>query len=106
MERRAVLRGAVGIGGGLALAGQAVTAAWAGGTGTPVTLVGDTSTGGHYFPYPTGLTRTPFLKLPVGSVRGTGWLAQQLTSESTGIAGAYDQVSHFLVYADSGWVNP
>ncbi|GAB3934393.1 beta-L-arabinofuranosidase domain-containing protein [Micromonospora vulcania] len=106
MERRTLLRGAIGVAGGFALAGQAVTAGWAGGAGTPVTLVGDTSSGGHYFPYPAGLTRTPFLKLPSGSTRAAGWLAQQLDLDRTGIAGAYDEVSHFLVRADSGWTNP
>lgn len=110
MHRRTVLRGGLavagGIAGGLALAGRAVTASWAGGTGTPVTLVGDTSSGGLYHPYPAGLTRTPLLKLPAGSIRAAGWLAQQLSLDSTGIAGNYDQVSHFLVYADCGWVNP
>ncbi|MBV1853735.1 beta-L-arabinofuranosidase domain-containing protein [Catellatospora tritici] len=106
MHRRTVLRGGVAVAGGLALAGQAVTASWAGGTGTPVTLVGDTSSGGIYFPYGAGLTRTPFLKLPAGSIRATGWLSQQLSLDASGIAGNYDQVSHFLVYADSGWVNP
>ncbi|WP_027342298.1 beta-L-arabinofuranosidase domain-containing protein [Hamadaea tsunoensis] len=103
MLRRTVLRGSLAVAGGLALAGTAVTEAWA---ASPVVLVGDTSSGGIYHPYPAGLTRTPFLKLPAGSVRANGWLAQQLGLDSNGIAGQYDQVSHFLVYADCGWVNP
>src|SRR5690348_14872451 len=106
MHRRTVLRGGLAIAGGLALAGHAITESWAGGTGTPVTLVGDAGSGGHYFPYPAGLSRTPFVKLPAGSTRATGWLAQQLALETTGIAGSYDQISHFLVYANCGWVNP
>ncbi|MFI5837241.1 beta-L-arabinofuranosidase domain-containing protein [Micromonospora sp. NPDC051300] len=106
MRRRLMLRGVVGIAGGLALAGRAVTDGWAAGTGNPVRLVGDTSSGGLYQPYPAGLTRTPFLKLPTGSIRAAGWLREQLTLETTGIAGAYDEVSHFLVRGDSGWTNP
>jgi hypothetical protein len=106
MDRRTILRGGLAVAGGLALAGHAVTASWAGGTGTPVTLVGDASSGGLYHPYPAGLTHTPFLKLPADAVHATGWLAQQLALETTGIAGNYDQVSHFLRYSDTGWVNP
>ncbi|WP_246157558.1 hypothetical protein [Catellatospora sichuanensis] len=68
-----------------------------------MTLVGDTSSGGIYFPYSPGLTRTPFLKLPAGSTRPTAWLAQQLSLDASGIGGDYDQVSHFLVYANTGW---
>ncbi|GAA1641186.1 beta-L-arabinofuranosidase domain-containing protein [Catellatospora bangladeshensis] len=105
MHRRSVLRGGLAVAGGLALAGQAVTESWAGGTGTPVTLVGDTSSGGIYFPYSPGLTRTSFLKLPAGSTRPSGWLAQQLSLDASGIGGNYDQVSHFLVYANTGWTD-
>lgn len=105
MERRTLLRGTLALPGGLALAGRTVTDAWAAGTATTVTLVGDTSTGGIYHPNPAGLTRTPFLKLPAGSVRATGWLAQQLALDTTGIAGSYDEISHFLVYATTGWTD-
>jgi hypothetical protein len=73
MHRRSVLRGGLAVAGGLALAGRTMTEAWAGGTGTPITLVGDASGGGLYCPYPSGLTHVPLLKLPSGSVRAAGW---------------------------------
>jgi hypothetical protein len=105
MNRRTLLRGGLAVAGGLALAGRAVTAAWA--AGSPViTLVGNVSGGGLYNPNPSGLTRTPLLKLPSGSVRATGWLAQQLSLDGTGIAGGYDQVSHFLNTSTTGWIHP
>ena len=106
MKRRDLLRGGLAVAGGLALAGHAITRGWAAtGAGTPVHLVGDTSGGGLYHPFPAGLTRTPFLKLPTGAVKGAGWLAQQLSLDVNGIAGQYDQVSHFLDTTTTGWIN-
>ncbi|WP_063835958.1 RICIN domain-containing protein [Actinacidiphila yeochonensis] len=107
MDRRSFLRGGAAVLGAAALAGRGVTAAWgATGGGPRITLVGDTSGGGLYHPFPSGLSRTPLLKLPSGSVRASGWLAQQLALETTGIAGAYDQVSHFLDTSTTGWLHP
>lgn len=106
MDRRGFLRGSVAALGAVALAGRTVTSAWAAGGDPHITLVGDTSGGGLYYPFPAGLTRTPLLKLPCGSVRASGWLAQQLALETTGIAGAYDQVSHFLDTSTTGWLDP
>jgi hypothetical protein len=106
MDRRNLLRGGLAVAGGFALAGRAVTGAWAAGAGPAITLVGNSSGGGLYHPYPPGLTRTPLLKLPSGAVRASGWLAQQLALDTTGIAGRYDQVSHFLNTGTTGWINP
>ena len=106
MDRRAFLRGGAVALGTVALAGRAVTSAWAAGGNPRITLVGDSSAGGLYHPYPAGLSRTPLLKLPSGSVRGSGWLAQQLSLETSGIAGSYDQVSHFLDTGTTGWIHP
>ncbi|MFG3101352.1 RICIN domain-containing protein [Streptomyces sp. NPDC048182] len=107
MDRRTFLRSGAALAGGLALAGRAVTDSWAAGSGGPrITLVGDASGGGLYHPNPAGLTRTPLLKLPSGSVRAGGWLAQQLALETGGIAGRYDEVSHFLQRDTTGWIRP
>lgn len=106
MDRRGFLRGSVAALGAAALAGRTVTAAWAAGGDPHIRLVGDASGGGLYHPAPAGLTRTPLLKLPSGSVRASGWLAQQLALETTGIAGSYDQASHFLDTATTGWLHP
>ncbi|WP_236062342.1 RICIN domain-containing protein [Actinacidiphila acididurans] len=107
MDRRTFLRGGAAFLGATALAARTVTSSWAAtGTGPGIVLVGDTSGGGLYHPFPAGLTRTPLLKLPTGSVRAGGWLAQQLALDTTGIAGRYDQVSHFLNTGTTGWINP
>jgi len=107
MDRRTFLRGGAAALSAAVLAGRGVTAAWgASGGGPRIVLVGDTSGGGLYHPFPSGLTRTPLLKLPSGSVRASGWLADQLALETTGIAGAYDQVSHFLDTSTTGWLHP
>ncbi|MFJ2960631.1 RICIN domain-containing protein [Streptomyces sp. NPDC087270] len=107
MDRRTFLRGGAVALGSVAFAGRMVTSSWAAAGGGPgVVLVGDTSGGGLYHPYPAGLTRTPFLKLPTGSVTASGWLAQQLALEADGIAGRYDEVSHFLDTSSTGWFHP
>jgi hypothetical protein len=106
MDRRTFLRGGAVALGTAAFAGRMITSSWAAGSGPTVVLVGDTSGGGLYYPNPSGLTRTPFLKLPSGSVTGSGWLAQQLALEADGIAGRYDEVSHFLDTSTTGWIHP
>ncbi|MER6678510.1 RICIN domain-containing protein [Streptomyces sp. NPDC000983] len=47
-----------------------------------------------------------FRKLPAGSVTARGWLAGQLRLLLTGLFGRYEQRSHFLDFAGTGWVNP
>jgi hypothetical protein len=107
MDRRSLLRSGLAVAGGLAFAGSAMGAGRPTWGATPrVALVGDSSGGGLYHPYPTGLARTPFLRLPSGSVRASGWLAQQLALDANGIAGRYDEVSHFLDQSGTGWLHP
>ncbi|MGX1226725.1 RICIN domain-containing protein [Streptomyces ambofaciens] len=52
-------------------------------------------------PAPDALTR-----LPPGSIAAHGWLAGQLRLQLTGLCGRYEEVSHFLDFATSGWVHP
>jgi hypothetical protein len=47
-----------------------------------------------------------FLRLPPGSVRPAGWLATQLDYQVNGLNGQYQGESHFLVFDNTGWVNP
>jgi len=47
-----------------------------------------------------------FLRLPPGSVQASGWLATQLDYQVNGLNGQYPQVSSFLDYSTTGWVNP
>ncbi|MEV6487166.1 RICIN domain-containing protein [Actinoplanes sp. NPDC051633] len=47
-----------------------------------------------------------FLRLPPGATRATGWLATQLNYQLDGINGRMTEISHFLQYNNTGWVNP
>ncbi|MET0417543.1 MAG: hypothetical protein ABW022_16140, partial [Actinoplanes sp.] len=47
-----------------------------------------------------------FLRLPPGAVRATGWLATQLGYQLNGINGRMTEISHFLRYDQTGWINP
>lgn len=47
-----------------------------------------------------------FLRLPPGAVRPGGWLATQLDRQVHGLNGRYPEVSHFLDFDRTGWVDP
>lgn len=47
-----------------------------------------------------------YLRLPPGAVRPTGWLATRLDRQVTGLTGRYQEFSHFLRFADTGWTRP
>ena len=47
-----------------------------------------------------------FLRLPPGSVTPGGWLATQLDHQVDGLNGRYQDTSHFLVFNQTGWVDP
>ncbi|MFF2846158.1 RICIN domain-containing protein [Streptomyces sp. NPDC058001] len=53
-----------------------------------------------------GLVPEAFRKLPSGSVRPRGWLAGQLRLQLDGLCGRYEERSHFLDFATTGWVHP
>jgi hypothetical protein len=59
-----------------------------------------------YITHLAPLQPAAFLRLPPGSVQASGWLATQLNYQVNGLNGQYPQVSHFLDYATTGWVNP
>ena len=62
--------------------------------------------GGLYSPNAAPLQPTAFLRLPPGSVRPSGWLAGQLQLQLAGLNGRYQDTSHFLDYATTGWITP
>ena len=62
--------------------------------------------GGLYTPNAAPLRPMAFLKLPPGSVTARGWLAGQLRLQLDGLCGHYQETSHFLDFATSGWVHP
>jgi hypothetical protein len=47
-----------------------------------------------------------FLRLPPGSTKAAGWLATQLGYQLNGINGRMTEISHFLQYDSTGWINP
>jgi hypothetical protein len=52
------------------------------------------------------LRSAAFLRLPPGSVQASGWLATQLDHQANGLCGRYPEVSGFLDYSTTGWINP
>ncbi|WP_344497358.1 RICIN domain-containing protein [Streptomyces enissocaesilis] len=62
--------------------------------------------GGLYSPNAAPLHPTALLRLPVTAVRPRGWLDGQLRLQLAGLCGRYDEISHFLDFATSGWVHP
>lgn len=62
--------------------------------------------GGLYAPNAAPLAPSAFLRLPPGSVQPAGWLGGQLQLQLAGLCGHYPDISHFLDYSATGWVNP
>jgi hypothetical protein len=54
----------------------------------------------------TALGPVAFHRLRPGSVQPKGWLATQLDHQLTGLNGRYQEFSHFLGFASTGWVHP
>ncbi|MFD9739843.1 RICIN domain-containing protein [Umezawaea sp. NPDC059074] len=52
------------------------------------------------------LRPSAYLRLPPGAAKATGWLATQLDRQVSGLNGRYQEFSHFLRFADSGWTRP
>jgi hypothetical protein len=59
-----------------------------------------------YITHLAPLKPAAFLRLPPGSVQASGWLATQLNYQVNGLNGQYPQVSDFLDYSTTGWINP
>ncbi|GAB1639856.1 beta-L-arabinofuranosidase domain-containing protein [Krasilnikovia sp. MM14-A1259] len=47
-----------------------------------------------------------FIKLAPGATKARGWLATQLNHQLNGLNGRMVEVSHFLQYDRTGWINP
>src|SRR5258708_6835390 len=61
---------------------------------------------GFYAPNRPPLQATAFLKLPIGSIAPKGWMRHQLELDANGLCGRLPEISHFLKFDDTGWVNP
>jgi hypothetical protein len=83
----------------------------AGGSGALLGMIGTTriayaAASGLYWPNRSPLQPAAFYRLPPGSVKAQGWLAGQLQIQLNGLCGHYNQISHFLQYNNTGWINP
>ncbi len=83
----------------------------AGASGTLLGMISTTkiaraASSGLYWPNRSPLQPAAFYRLPPGSVTAQGWLAGQLQLQLAGLCGKYNQISHFLQYNTTGWVNP
>lgn len=113
LGRRSVLQlGAVAAGTALATGvvtarpAAAATAPPGGSVAVQPTVSADGTGSTPYTQHRAPLRPVPFLPLPPGAVTAQGWLGQQLALQVTGMNGRYDEVSDFLRYDASGWVNP
>jgi hypothetical protein len=52
------------------------------------------------------LRPSAFQRLAPGTVKPTGWLATQLDRQLHGLNGRYQEVSHYLQFANTGWTDP
>ncbi|GCF07122.1 RICIN domain-containing protein [Dictyobacter arantiisoli] len=96
MERREFLKRGLLTAGGLALIGHEIT----------FSRVAHAATGGFYTPNLSPLQPASFYRLPPGSIKAQGWLANQLHLQLNGLNGQMTQVSSFLQYSSTGWINP
>jgi hypothetical protein len=101
LSRRRVLKG------GLAVAGVAATGGLSSLAFAPkaAAAASNVSPAG-YITHLAPLQPAAFLRLPPGSVQVSGWLATQLNYQVSGLNGQFPQVSGFLDYSTTGWINP
>ena len=61
--------------------------------------------GDRYIGNRSPLLPSPFMKLPIGSIRPQGWLRHMLELEAQGMTGRLPEVSPWLEFATSAWAN-
>lgn len=69
-------------------------------------IAGPTGTTAAAAPRRAPLRPMAFRRLPPGAVTPRGWLATQLDRQVNGLAGRYQEASHFLRFNETGWVHP
>src|SRR6201996_5616531 len=65
----------------------------------------NTATNANYVSNKAPLTKQPFAKLPVGSVKPGGWLKKQLELQRDGLTGHLGEISIWLTKDDNAWLN-
>jgi DUF1680 family protein len=70
-------------------------------------LAKDNPTNSHYIGANRApLQPSPFIKLPIGSIRPEGWLRKQLELEADGFVGHLEEISKWTKFQQSAWANP
>jgi hypothetical protein len=66
----------------------------------------DAGTNSHYVGNRAPLRPSPFLKLPIGSIRLEGWLRHELELEARGMTGHLPEVSKWCQFEGNAWAAP
>jgi hypothetical protein len=62
--------------------------------------------GGWYVGNRPPLLPSPLLKLPIGSIRPTGWLRHELETETRGMIGHLEEISPWCKFDGNAWTDP
>lgn len=52
------------------------------------------------------LEPSPFIKLPIGTIKPLGWLKKQLELQAAGFHGHLEEISSYLVKENNAWLSP
>src|SRR5258708_5622352 len=52
------------------------------------------------------LSVSPFVKLPIGSIKPGGWLRHELQMEADGMTGHLEEISQWCNFDSNAWVDP
>ena len=66
---------------------------------------GEANARGLYLANREPLQPSPFLKLPIGSIRPKGWLRQQLVLEANGMTGHLPEISKWCKFEGNAWAS-
>ncbi|MCD6332351.1 MAG: glycoside hydrolase family 127 protein, partial [Bacteroidales bacterium] len=72
---------------------------------TSVDLPDTTRTNLQYIGNKPPLVNTPFIKLPIGSVKPGGWVMKQLELQADGYFGHLGEISQYLVKENNSWLS-